>query len=76
MCILAIKEKDNSLHFWDAKTLETLCKNPLTVKCPNGCNKKLELEYAVSIDLQDKIIKQLEEAYNKYELSSLRNKLE
>lgn len=57
-----IKEKTNPLHFWDIKTLENLCRNPLT-KCPNGCGKKLELEDAVSTDLQDKIIKQLEEAY-------------
>lgn len=66
-----IQEKDNPLHFWDVQTLENLRKNPLTTKCPNGCNKKLELEYAVSTDLQDKIIQQLEEACNKYELTSL-----
>ncbi|MGL4540077.1 MAG: hypothetical protein ACRCU0_03780 [Candidatus Rhabdochlamydia sp.] len=69
-----IKEKNNPLHFWDIKTLENLCKNPPT-NCPNGCGKKLELEDAVSTDLQDEIIKQLEEAYNKYDLSSFKEQI-
>lgn len=61
-----IKEKDNPLHFWDITTLENLLKKSLIPNCPNGCGRKLELENTISTDLQDKIIKLLEETSIKY----------
>lgn len=63
---LPVLEKGNPLHIWDV--IETI--DPLIAsvrnseedfKCPDGCDKKLELEEGVNTTVQDEIIKLLKQ---------------
>ncbi|HEV3269972.1 MAG TPA: hypothetical protein VGZ69_04905 [Candidatus Rhabdochlamydia sp.] len=64
---LPIQEKDNPQHLWDIiETIDPLIADAINkgedLKCPNGCNKKLELGDQVNTNVQDEIINLLKKA--------------